>query len=58
MPHEGAIVAIPSHRVMQSSPDICPTTSRSKSTGNVALCLTDAQSTSLAERKANMLPMH
>jgi len=45
MPHEGAMVAMPSHRVMQSPPDICPTTSRSKSNGNVALCLTDAQFT-------------
>jgi len=45
MPHERAIVAMPSHRVMQSPPDICPATSRSKSNGNVALCLTDAQFT-------------
>ena len=45
MPHEGAMVAMPSHRVMQSPPDICPTTSRSRSTGNVVLRLTDLQTT-------------
>ena len=45
MPHEGTIVAKFSHRVMQNPPDICPATSRSKSTGNLALCLTDIQAT-------------
>jgi hypothetical protein len=45
MPHEGAMAAMPSHRVMQSPPDICPTTSRSRSIGSVALRLTDLQST-------------
>lgn len=45
MPHEGAIVVTPSHRVIQSVLDICPTTNRSRSTGNVALYFTDFQTT-------------
>jgi hypothetical protein len=42
-------VLMPSHCAMQNSADICPATSRSKSSGNVALYITDPQSTPAAE---------
>ena len=43
--HAGSVILMPSHCAMQNSADICPATSRSKSSGNVALYLTDFQTT-------------
>jgi hypothetical protein len=40
-----------SHCALQISADICPMTSRSKSTGNVALYLIDVESTPDTERR-------
>lgn len=56
MPQAGAIVFIPSHRDRHNSADICPAISKSRSSGNVTLCLIDAQSTPESKTGASMPP--